>query len=362
EPVGLVHVVRGQDEGEAAAVQPLQRLPQQPARLRVEPGRGLVEQHHLRIVHQRARDHDALLLAARKRRRLGVRLVGDLQLVEQPRRARLALPRLQPEVAAVEHEQLAHGQLAVEVAHLRHDGEAPLHPARVLAHLGAGHHDAAARRPHQRADAAERGALARSVRPEQPEELAGLDAERDAAHRLDRRPLARAGIGLRQVLDDQGAHGFRGGEARSYHCASLARDGRTHPLMRTKSNAALALLGLALVDAPEARAQELPSRERLQDVRRYIKQAWTTLTRSVRDLPRAAPDPKLKAHRGAWPVYVSAREDVKRVEAELARQLDASGRRAIELRPLPADASAIREHGLLYLPHPYVVPGGRFNE
>jgi len=132
--------------------------------------------------------------------------------------------------------------------------------------------------------------------------------------------------------------------------------------MRTKSNAALALLGLALVGAPEARAQELPSRERLQDVRRYIKQAWTTLTRSVRDLPRAAPDPKLKAHRGAWPVYVSAREDVKRVEAELARQLDASGRRAIELRPLPADASAIREHGLLYLPHPYVVPGGRFNE
>ncbi len=29
---------------------------------------------------------------------------------------------------------------------------------------------------------------------------------------------------------------------------------------------------------------------------------------------------------------------------------------------MPDDPTAIREHGLLYLPHPYVVPGGRFNE
>ena len=29
---------------------------------------------------------------------------------------------------------------------------------------------------------------------------------------------------------------------------------------------------------------------------------------------------------------------------------------------LPADPLTVKEHGLLYLPHPYVVPGGRFNE
>ena len=34
----------------------------------------------------------------------------------------------------------------------------------------------------------------------------------------------------------------------------------------------------------------------------------------------------------------------------------------VDLRPLPPDPAAIREHGLLYLPRPYVVPGGRFNE
>ena len=36
--------------------------------------------------------------------------------------------------------------------------------------------------------------------------------------------------------------------------------------------------------------------------------------------------------------------------------------RQIEIRTLPRDVLSIREHGLLYLPRPYVVPGGRFNE
>ena len=32
------------------------------------------------------------------------------------------------------------------------------------------------------------------------------------------------------------------------------------------------------------------------------------------------------------------------------------------MKELPRFLSQIRDHGLLYLPHPYVVPGGRFNE
>ncbi len=43
----------------------------------------------------------------------------------------------------------------------------------------------------------------------------------------------------------------------------------------------------------------------------------------------------------------------------MARAVPPAGLRDIVLRPLPA---AIQEHGLLYLPRPYVVPGGRFNE
>jgi alpha,alpha-trehalase len=130
--------------------------------------------------------------------------------------------------------------------------------------------------------------------------------------------------------------------------------------MRTKGPFLLALALGAL--APRALGQELPPPDRIAELRRYIKQAWTTLTRSPRDLPQAAPDPKLKSHRGPWPVYLSAREDRKRIEAELAHKLDAKARATIELRTLPADTTALAEPGLLYLPKPYVVPGGRFNE
>jgi alpha,alpha-trehalase len=103
--------------------------------------------------------------------------------------------------------------------------------------------------------------------------------------------------------------------------------------------------------------------QRLEPVRKYIREGWTTLTRSSRDLIRAAPDPKLHLAPGQpWPVYLSHREDRSRVEKELTAALSPAERAQIDLRVLPADPLSVKEHGLLYLPHPYVVPGGRFNE
>ena len=43
-------------------------------------------------------------------------------------------------------------------------------------------------------------------------------------------------------------------------------------------------------------------------------------------------------------------------------QMPAGDLGKIEIRRLPEDIAQIREQGLLYLPRPYVVPGGRFNE
>ena len=124
-----------------------------------------------------------------------------------------------------------------------------------------------------------------------------------------------------------------------------------------------AVLLLAASAAPVcADEASLPSPERLAAVREYIKRGWATLTRSSADLLRAAPDPKMRLAPGErWPVYVSAREDLARVEADLRRSLAPAEMARIELRRLPADGN-VRRHGLLYLPRPYVVPGGRFNE
>jgi alpha,alpha-trehalase len=95
----------------------------------------------------------------------------------------------------------------------------------------------------------------------------------------------------------------------------------------------------------------------------YIKATWHELTRSHRDLAAMAIDPKVPTPAdGRWPIYVPAVEDVDRVEQQLRREMKSSDFQKVEIRPLPEDLQQIREHGLLYLPKPYVVPGGRFNE
>jgi len=94
----------------------------------------------------------------------------------------------------------------------------------------------------------------------------------------------------------------------------------------------------------------------------YIKQTWARLTRSNQDLASAAADPKFKpAANGRWPVYV-AKNDFARAAQELRSQMRPGDFEKIDLRQLPDDPLDIREQGLLYLPRPYVVPGGRFNE
>jgi alpha,alpha-trehalase len=115
--------------------------------------------------------------------------------------------------------------------------------------------------------------------------------------------------------------------------------------------------------APTTAPQAFPSRARREALRRYIHSAWAPLTRTLANLPVAAVDPKAAHEPGApWPVYIARDEDPRRIDAELAAALSAPARASIALQPLPADPAALSGHGLLYLPRPYVVPGGRFNE
>ncbi len=92
----------------------------------------------------------------------------------------------------------------------------------------------------------------------------------------------------------------------------------------------------------------------------YIRATWGTLTRSNRTIAAAAADPKFAPDaQGRWPVYVPKSEDLPRLTAELRAEVPAADFRKVTLRRLPPPAGS---EGLLYLPHPYVVPGGRFNE
>ncbi|HJQ26147.1 MAG TPA: trehalase family glycosidase [Blastocatellia bacterium] len=136
-----------------------------------------------------------------------------------------------------------------------------------------------------------------------------------------------------------------------------------HGVKRTSlSVVALLLLSVSLAALP-ARQSERATPAQLQAVRDYIKKSWHTLERSNARLADAAVDPKFKTGAGArWPVYVSRKENVQRVEASLRQQMAAADFARIEIRQLPEDLDQINQQGLLYLPRPYVVPGGRFNE
>jgi alpha,alpha-trehalase len=94
--------------------------------------------------------------------------------------------------------------------------------------------------------------------------------------------------------------------------------------------------------------------------RSYIAHAWSTLTRSV-DECRALIDPKVPSHSVVYlPAGVTA-------PASLEKSASRCGVRITNL-PAPIkqlgdfDPTTLPAQGLLYLPHPYVVPGGMFNE
>lgn len=120
------------------------------------------------------------------------------------------------------------------------------------------------------------------------------------------------------------------------------------------------LLCLLVFAVPARLQQTAPAR---QPILTYIQQTWTVLTRSNRILAVAAIDPKFHAGAdGRWPVYVSRGEDLSRIRKQLREAMPPADFDKITILALPGAAAAPAEPGLLYLPYPYVVPGGRFNE
>jgi alpha,alpha-trehalase len=115
------------------------------------------------------------------------------------------------------------------------------------------------------------------------------------------------------------------------------------------------VFAFTLVTATASAATPDPAR-----TRSYIDHAWNTLTRSV-DECRALIDPKVPSHSVVYlPAQVTA-------PASLTQSARRCGVR-VENLPAPIkqlgdfDPTTLASQGLLYVPYPYVVPGGMFNE
>jgi alpha,alpha-trehalase len=107
-----------------------------------------------------------------------------------------------------------------------------------------------------------------------------------------------------------------------------------------------------------------PDEKAQEELRAYIDETWAYLTRDHNHLASAAEDPKIDCAGpdGRFNVYLSAREDIVAVQEKLKATLGDLAFSRIDLRILPLEFEQICDHGLLYLPGSYVVPGGRFNE
>ncbi len=141
-----------------------------------------------------------------------------------------------------------------------------------------------------------------------------------------------------------------------------------HPLARPLAHPSAHPLAYALAhpSAPASGKPELASPGELAELFRYIERGWSVLRRDHGHLLAIAEDPKFATPTGRWPVYLPQREDRRRIEATLQAEVPPAELARIDLRVLPAPKQLPipepREPGLLYLPHAYVVPGGRFNE
>lgn len=133
--------------------------------------------------------------------------------------------------------------------------------------------------------------------------------------------------------------------------------------------------------APNFPDVALPDAGEMTRLAQYIRNKWPELTRAHENIFLGMlVDEKVPLREGQNPVlYVSQQEDYAAVKAHLDAtranlisriergdfpHLSVSNVTEIDLLVLPDDPSTIERdrHGLLYLPHPYVVPGGRFNE
>jgi alpha,alpha-trehalase len=110
-------------------------------------------------------------------------------------------------------------------------------------------------------------------------------------------------------------------------------------------------------------AQAAPDTVRTRPILQYIDATWANLTRSFKDLAKAAVDPKFKPdEQGKWTVYIPSTESLTQITSKLHHDMAEKDFATISLQSLPNDWSTLQRPGLLYLPFPYVVPGGRFNE
>lgn len=101
----------------------------------------------------------------------------------------------------------------------------------------------------------------------------------------------------------------------------------------------------------------------VNSVKRYINKTWDTLTRSFEDICKSAEDPKTTGMGYSQPtVYIPKTDNFKKAYNNIKDQVPSKIFNRMRIEPLKSHHHHTDPDAILYLPYPYVVPGGRFNE
>jgi hypothetical protein len=170
--LGLLDIMGGEDDGDAAFAKLAHHLPHVAPQLDVDARGGLVQEQDLGLVGERLGDHHPALHAAGQFLDLGVALLPERKLLQHL--FDMGGVRGRSEQAAAERHRIPHTLELVGVELLRNQPDLGS-GGPVIAHdVGAGDQHLARAWPDDAADDADQGGLARSVRPEQREYLACL--------------------------------------------------------------------------------------------------------------------------------------------------------------------------------------------
>src|SRR5580658_6008243 len=195
---GLVDVVGGENDGGAGGGEVLDRGPGPAAGFGVEPGGRLVQEQDLGATDDPDGDVDSAALSARESTDIGVRVLAQIDQIEDlAHRARV---RVEPR----EHGQgVAHGELGVEAGGLKDQADPGSPPAITAVGVDAQDSGGAAGWNGEAFEHLQGGGLAGPVGAEHGDQLAFGDLE---AHAVDGRKVPEA---LGQLFDGDGGHDVR---------------------------------------------------------------------------------------------------------------------------------------------------------
>ena len=215
--LGLGHDLGGHDQGPPGVPQPMELGPDGQANDRIDAARGLVEEHQLRIVDERAAElQPAPHPSAQLLRPPGARVLQLEPFEDRVDPAAAGRP-VEPEQAAHEVQVLGDGEVVIQGNVLGHEADplARLRPKTggILAHDA----DGAAGGAQAAREEPDRGRLASAARPDDPEEGSLRGRQRDIVERDDvvepASGRAELGHGVGAVRIDPPRNG-RGGRGR----------------------------------------------------------------------------------------------------------------------------------------------------